>query len=592
MSAKLTTTALTTTALTTAEVQKVQKSQKGQESQERALVEIKSLAGYRPERIGDNQILRNDWRLLTTHWAKHVRGEATSWPKEAILVAAIKLATHLCKKSAIVFHPLAMKPGARDLYDKVKAELDALQVPIPHALTAEELKTSFDDLSDLSDQQLSTLHNNLHHTWKDNNLNRKDVWNAHKLVVEEFKQRGLKHILDAKSKLDRPLVEGAEGVPADKESDERITDPRALREMLSPDCFVPVVVTTDVLSLTGSVCYGVEPNDYDWVVRGGGNLPLPLIKGALDDFLPHVDNHVFDDPLGPSWDHISLGDLVAWPSGAELPETRITQAPEGFEWLKGLPAFYVRRRWLGLIPGGEILFVVGGVSGGTALKLERIWYDRAVTIASVPVLPSNVISIADLVFWPYLETELVQLPEPEFRKQALAFWQTSPGDRRMVRVLGVTDPAFEAAELVEAKHSRSRCMKEGCDSPPVIDVHWADGRGRAWFCLPHFEQWAKQEDREIVRAWFIRDGKIPKKIGQGDGEQILKLNARLSVDKLVSRLKTLVQSLAEARAQAKLSLTPFEPFVPCKASEGYREAEFTATDSLWKYWAAGYLEDP
>ena len=48
-----------------------------------------------------------------------------------------------------------------------------------------------------------------------------------------------------------------------------------------------------------------------------------------------------------------------------------------------------------------------------------------------------------------------------------------------------------------AKHSRFRCMH--CNRPPQWEVLWADGRGRAWFCNRHLNQWKREGDREISR---------------------------------------------------------------------------------------------
>ena len=90
----------------------------------------------------------------------------------------------------------------------------------------------------------------------------------------------------------------------------------------------------------------------------------------------------------------------------------------------------------------------------------------------------------------------------------------------------------------EARHSRTKCMS--CDEPPVIDVHWADGRGRAWFCLKHFEAWATEE-REIVRAWYLSSGEAPKEIGQGtDTIQVKKSQDGLGPKEIMRRLDHLI----------------------------------------------------
>jgi len=102
------------------------------------------------------------------------------------------------------------------------------------------------------------------------------------------------------------------------------------------------------------------------------------------------------------------------------------------------------------------------------------------------------------------------------------------------------------AQSLEESHSRSKCMR--CDEPPVVDVQWADGRGRAWFCLPCFREWIKGEyegdDREIVRAFHVLDGEVPKKIG--DGEQVKKLGDQLKDKEIAERIEKLT-GMEEAR---------------------------------------------
>jgi len=76
----------------------------------------------------------------------------------------------------------------------------------------------------------------------------------------------------------------------------------------------------------------------------------------------------------------------------------------------------------------------------------------------------------------------------------------------------------EGAIINKAAYSRSRCMM--CDNPPQIDARWADGRGRAWFCIPHFLEWTQKEPREIVQAWFIKDGQAPKTLKDHPGARL------------------------------------------------------------------------
>lgn len=69
--------------------------------------------------------------------------------------------------------------------------------------------------------------------------------------------------------------------------------------------------------------------------------------------------------------------------------------------------------------------------------------------------------------------------------------------------------------LVARAYSRTKCMD--CKEPPCWDVHWADGRARAWFCDAHFSDFLAREDgTEIVRVFQV-NGEVPKKIGD-EGE--------------------------------------------------------------------------
>jgi len=73
-------------------------------------------------------------------------------------------------------------------------------------------------------------------------------------------------------------------------------------------------------------------------------------------------------------------------------------------------------------------------------------------------------------------------------------------------------------EVAKSKPSRKQCMYDGCKRAPEIDVLWADGRGRAWFCKEHFVKWKQDfKDRnkenwlEIVGEKGITIGEAPKK---------------------------------------------------------------------------------
>ena len=65
-------------------------------------------------------------------------------------------------------------------------------------------------------------------------------------------------------------------------------------------------------------------------------------------------------------------------------------------------------------------------------------------------------------------------------------------------------------ELEKAQASHSKCMK--CEkAEPQLDVLWANGRGRAWFCKGCFPKWKKEvgEWTEIVSVKAIKGGVAP-----------------------------------------------------------------------------------
>jgi hypothetical protein len=67
-------------------------------------------------------------------------------------------------------------------------------------------------------------------------------------------------------------------------------------------------------------------------------------------------------------------------------------------------------------------------------------------------------------------------------------------------------------DVQKARHSHSVCMH--CEQPPTVDVIWADGRGRAWFCQSCFATWKAESDREIVRERSIVGPAAPTEFGE------------------------------------------------------------------------------
>lgn len=66
--------------------------------------------------------------------------------------------------------------------------------------------------------------------------------------------------------------------------------------------------------------------------------------------------------------------------------------------------------------------------------------------------------------------------------------------------------------LNKARHSYTKCM-ECTDAAPEIDVLWADGRGRAWFCKACYPKWLKKvggkKAAEVIGTKAIVGGNAP-----------------------------------------------------------------------------------
>ncbi len=59
-------------------------------------------------------------------------------------------------------------------------------------------------------------------------------------------------------------------------------------------------------------------------------------------------------------------------------------------------------------------------------------------------------------------------------------------------------------------HSRSECMK--CSKPPQVEVLWAEGHGRAWFCNTHYGKWKKESSwHDVVSEKPVPDGEVGKR---------------------------------------------------------------------------------
>lgn len=72
-------------------------------------------------------------------------------------------------------------------------------------------------------------------------------------------------------------------------------------------------------------------------------------------------------------------------------------------------------------------------------------------------------------------------------------------------------------KTAEGAHSPKQCMHDGCKKPPKRECIWANGRGHAWFCAPHFTAWKKEKSdmpKDIVRERDVPDGVVGDKYGK------------------------------------------------------------------------------
>ncbi len=58
---------------------------------------------------------------------------------------------------------------------------------------------------------------------------------------------------------------------------------------------------------------------------------------------------------------------------------------------------------------------------------------------------------------------------------------------------------------VARSHARDKCM--ACDQPPEVDVLWAEGKGRAWFCRACYAEWENRDDVNVEHE--VKAGVVP-----------------------------------------------------------------------------------
>lgn len=123
--------------------------------------------------------------------------------------------------------------------------------------------------------------------------------------------------------------------------------------------------------------------------------------------------------------------------------------------------------------------------------------------------------------------------------EVLAFEPFPDGTKQIDVPAGVTMNMGDIDLGEKADPSRSQCMK--CKNKPDIDLQWADGRGRAWFCQKCYGQWLKEYDGdpEIVRAWAVTGDEVPKTLKEYPNDNHGARLEDVSPDALLKKLQSL-----------------------------------------------------
>lgn len=102
------------------------------------------------------------------------------------------------------------------------------------------------------------------------------------------------------------------------------------------------------------------------------------------------------------------------------------------------------------------------------------------------------------------------------------------------------------------RHPRDKCME--CNRLPVYEVLWAEGMAHAWFCAPHFLQWALCHYKECREGGWAIDIDSVKEIVDGVASKKFRDNPNENVfSKLIQDIK---QNKRIAHFKELLTLTP------------------------------------
>jgi hypothetical protein len=146
---------------------------------------------------------------------------------------------------------------------------------------------------------------------------------------------------------------------------------------------------------------------------------------------------------------------------------------------------------------------------------------------------------------------------------------------------------LEIGEIQKAAHSYTQCMS--CKNAPVIDVLWADGRGRAWFCKGCYPKWLHKgggaKNLEVIGTKVILGGRAPAKYSDRHNRVTTSKTAEpheLSGSWLVVRPEDKTPTVLQAESVTKRWIPPLGVSALPQAVAEQVPAELA-------YWKAGTL---
>jgi len=431
------------------------------QSSQAPLEEIKNVDDYDASNRDTDQ-LRDDWRLLTAHW--HT---GQGWDDDDVLDTAIDVVRELSTRGTI-FHPNHMTKRARNLFDKVYGILASDNFYAPHVMTEEEVSSLLQhrDLESISNEELLAIHKDIHHTWEDITFDEDNVEAAHSTIIEiadkrpdiDLKCEGLGEsvlTLNEESSHEYEATPYQDNYPVALSNDYDYgrspapDNPDTTSTSNIEDTMVPFVLTTQAVSLTGSICYGHDHHDIDWIVRAFDTNVVEAIRSALYEQMPGLPHHVVPDSLGPSWDYVPVADLFVYPHELEPSQKHSPSVPDFAKFLETLhPTLLIEEA---ILTDGKLLTSRISLSSGSRLKLCRLTNTNIVVYDNNP--DGSLTPVGDLWLVPRENMRLVKLLEPEFRQVAVeeedyqnAFAQELRGSSFVVdtpRSLSASDPKLK-----------------------------------------------------------------------------------------------------------------------------------------------------